>query len=185
MSNTLTEVDEFTANVTVPSGGDPRNAASVFSPFQALANRTTNLDGRVTPVEPLQDCAVYSISGTTTGKFTLTEVFNSGGFSVASNEITVPSAGKYALQCSGTLQANSATNPLKFGYVMKMTGGTTTVGEALNTRFSATLADEIGVAGVGFADVVTPGTDTLSVYVNTSQLTPSGAVSYLIIRRVA
>lgn len=47
MAKNLTEVDEFTANVTVPEGGDSRTAASVETPFQALANRSRNAKNRL------------------------------------------------------------------------------------------------------------------------------------------
>lgn len=45
MSEAIVEVDEFTAEILVPSPGDDRKAASVEVPFQALANRTKNLKG--------------------------------------------------------------------------------------------------------------------------------------------
>jgi hypothetical protein len=47
MPTNLTEVDEFTADVTVPEDGDDRNAASVEVPFQALANRTKYAKARL------------------------------------------------------------------------------------------------------------------------------------------
>ncbi len=47
MSKNLTEVDEYTANVTVPEGGDARTALSVETPFQALANRSLNAKNRL------------------------------------------------------------------------------------------------------------------------------------------
>lgn len=40
MSHNLTESATYTADVTVPDDGDARNAASVNTAFQALANRT-------------------------------------------------------------------------------------------------------------------------------------------------
>jgi len=40
MAHALTESSTFTASVTVPDDGDVRNAASVETAFQALANRT-------------------------------------------------------------------------------------------------------------------------------------------------
>lgn len=61
MSHNLTEVDTFSANVTVPDGGDPRTAASVETPLQALANRTKNLNGRLGKREQI---AMYTLSGT-------------------------------------------------------------------------------------------------------------------------
>lgn len=49
MSVAITDVDTFTNPVVVPEDGDDRNAVSVDTPFQALANRTYNsklrLDG--------------------------------------------------------------------------------------------------------------------------------------------
>lgn len=39
MSAALVEVSEFTTSVVVPEDGDPRDAASVEVPFQALTNR--------------------------------------------------------------------------------------------------------------------------------------------------
>jgi hypothetical protein len=47
MAVDLTESDTFTATVTVPEAGDDRKAASVVPAFQALANRTKNLKGRL------------------------------------------------------------------------------------------------------------------------------------------
>jgi len=44
MSHDLTEVNEFTANVTVPDNGDALDAASANDAFQALANRTKYLN---------------------------------------------------------------------------------------------------------------------------------------------
>lgn len=43
MPHNLTEVSTFTANVSVPDTGDARTAASVETPFQALANRAKYL----------------------------------------------------------------------------------------------------------------------------------------------
>lgn len=51
MSKVLVEVDAFTAGITVPEDGDNEDGASVETPFQALANRTLNLDNRVSSVE--------------------------------------------------------------------------------------------------------------------------------------
>lgn len=48
MPTNLVEVDEFTEFVPVPEPGDDRKAASVETGFQALANRTRNLLGRLT-----------------------------------------------------------------------------------------------------------------------------------------
>jgi hypothetical protein len=47
MAAVLVEVNTYTPDVTVPEAGDLRTAASVVVPFQALANRTKNLDSRI------------------------------------------------------------------------------------------------------------------------------------------
>jgi len=46
MAADLTDVDAFTAPVTVPEAGDDRVAASIVPAFQALADRTRNLKNR-------------------------------------------------------------------------------------------------------------------------------------------
>lgn len=43
MPQNITDVDEFTDPCTAPADGDTRNAASVLTPFQKLANRTRYL----------------------------------------------------------------------------------------------------------------------------------------------
>lgn len=47
MAHNLTETDTYTANVSVPDGGDARLAASVETPFQALTNRAKYLYTRL------------------------------------------------------------------------------------------------------------------------------------------
>lgn len=47
MPTNLTDVNTFTTPVAVPAGSDTRNAASVQTPFQAVANRTHYLNERV------------------------------------------------------------------------------------------------------------------------------------------
>jgi hypothetical protein len=47
MPTILTEVDTFSADITVPEGGDDRTSASVNAPIQKLTNRSRNLKNRV------------------------------------------------------------------------------------------------------------------------------------------
>jgi hypothetical protein len=53
MAHNLTETSTYDTNVTVPDGGDARVAASVETPFQAVANRTkylkTAVDSLISP----------------------------------------------------------------------------------------------------------------------------------------
>lgn len=51
MAHNLTETSTFTANVSVPDAGDARTAASVETPFQAVTNRTKNLNDRTLVLE--------------------------------------------------------------------------------------------------------------------------------------
>lgn len=52
MAKVLTEVDAFDASITVPEDGDTRNAASVETPLQSLANRTKNLRALIYTATP-------------------------------------------------------------------------------------------------------------------------------------
>lgn len=47
MAKNLTETSTFTANVSVPEGGNARTAASIETAFQALTNRTRKLNDRL------------------------------------------------------------------------------------------------------------------------------------------
>lgn len=72
MAHNLTDVDVFTSAVTVPDGGDPRTAASVEVPFQALANRTLNVKNKVDNLGVTGGLTVTHSSGikTTAGPIT-------------------------------------------------------------------------------------------------------------------
>jgi hypothetical protein len=65
MSATIVEANEFTADITVPTGGDTRNAASVLSAFQALANRTKYLKTGRLGVRLISNISfIQAVSGT-------------------------------------------------------------------------------------------------------------------------
>jgi hypothetical protein len=51
----LTESDTFDPTITVPEAGDDRTAASLVPAFQALTNRTKNLNARTTKLDALVD----------------------------------------------------------------------------------------------------------------------------------
>lgn len=70
MSHSLTEADEFTTSVVVPDDADTANAASVAAAIQPLANRTKNLNGRLTTAESDIDSLE---SGKVTGPATATD----------------------------------------------------------------------------------------------------------------
>lgn len=72
MPTNLTDVDTFTAPISVPAAGDNRTAASVETPLQGLANRTRNLKNRLDGI----DAANHTWSGTNT--FSASPVFSAG-----------------------------------------------------------------------------------------------------------
>lgn len=47
MSSTITGSDSYPAGIQIPSDGDPRNASSINTPIEALANRTTHSHNRI------------------------------------------------------------------------------------------------------------------------------------------
>lgn len=119
MPLTLTEVDTYTADVTVPEGGDARTAASVEGPFQALANRTLHLKGRVEDVEDeidgLQAANAYGryfVTGTPDGsdRFTLTQIA-AHELTVGGNEVTIVTAGLYIIALTMDFVTSSEDDP--------------------------------------------------------------------------
>jgi hypothetical protein len=104
MPENLTPVDEFTADVPVPLGGDARTAASVRSAFQALTNRTEHHELHKLSKSEFNSTVAGALFTITSGVVSAGDHFPIGGssqvggtFSVASNEITVPAVGAYAL----------------------------------------------------------------------------------------
>lgn len=70
MPKNLTEVDEYTADVAVPVGSDARTAASVETPFQALANRTRWLANGIERIREVPDTtALLALTGVTPGQW--------------------------------------------------------------------------------------------------------------------
>jgi len=110
MPQNITDVDEFTDPVQVPEDGEAATGASQLLGAQDLSNRTRNLKNRVDAHEARLDeidaanaFGRYAVSGTPASgaKFTLTEVA-ANELTVASNEVTIVTAGLYliSLHCS-------------------------------------------------------------------------------------
>lgn len=64
MPSNITDVDAFTADVTVPSGADARTASSVITPIQALSNRCRYLYNRLIRLDGLYEDDVMRIPST-------------------------------------------------------------------------------------------------------------------------
>jgi hypothetical protein len=107
MPAALTEVDTFTSSVSVPVAGDPREAASVVTGFQALANRTRNLLGR-------HKAAVFAVSGSKSAgsAFDLAPHGGSTSFVLASDQVQVPMPGTYLIRLQGRFRSDdTGANP--------------------------------------------------------------------------
>lgn len=117
MAHNLTESEAYTANVSIPDDGDARNAASVESAYQALANRTKYLKAKVDPMLMHARFGISAVSpGVASGsKLTLAALdlpINSGDFTLSSNEIVVPAAGVYLVAALLRMACSAATEPL-------------------------------------------------------------------------
>lgn len=127
MTVNITDVDAFTDPVVAPDDTDPATGASVQQPVQALANRTRNLKNRLDDQDALAgDLATFTIEASALandGELTITEVLDpSDSFSVASDEITVPSAGWYRFDLSGRISSTDATDNLDFTLSLELAG---------------------------------------------------------------
>lgn len=160
MAENLIEVDEHTANVTVPEDGDLRSAASVRVAFQALANRSRHAKGRIDAMQ----VATFTLSGTATNvtKHTVTLVSQTGsGFSVASDEITVPAAGWYLLLLTGYVKTTNTNDPASGDvvYVVAGSGGTFLT---RFRRYSAATSQYVPVNGSALINITNAGTQKIS-----------------------
>lgn len=100
MAKILTDVDAFSADVTVPEDGDARNAASVEPAFQKLANRTRRnknrldaLAGARTKLVPLEYCRPPDGYGVSPGVNLLSVELATASvwtFSANSNRLQIP-----------------------------------------------------------------------------------------------
>jgi len=167
MSKALVESNEFTASVVVPEDGDPRTAASVEMPFQALANRTTNLKERV---DMLDAFAAYRITASGQPPFanaTLTEIAQSGGFSNTTNTITVPAKpGLYLATLSVSCTFDGAEGPHYLGLNLRGPNSLTLNPiEAVGQRPSSTVTDVVTASNTGVVTYVDPSELPLRVEV--------------------
>lgn len=71
MAKTLVESNEFTADITVPEGGDARTAASIEPAFQRLTNRSKFLKERIPGVAASYRVEIpLAVIQNTNGRFT-------------------------------------------------------------------------------------------------------------------
>jgi hypothetical protein len=162
MAKSLTDVDTFTTPVVVPEDGDSLVAASVETPFQALANRTLNLDKRTNPEGEFYRCAVL-----TTVSASSPVPFPDGapagtGFSVASYQLTCPRSGLYLVSFEAYGAYEDTSNPALA--TIQIRCAATPIGYARGARASATITDNFVIVGSALVEVTTPVSDVIDFY---------------------
>lgn len=187
MAKNLVEVDAHTTPVTVPEDGDARNAASVETPFQALANRTNRANLRLNIKDQF---ALYRISGAAVAqnaKATLTELIDPAtAFGLASDEVSFPAVGYYLVTCCASFtSSDAATNPRSMGITAMVNA--VDVAEAFGYRFSATAAHVVAASFQRILQVANISTEKLSLLLasgagNTTSIATVN--SYLSIQRL-
>jgi hypothetical protein len=188
MSKVLTETSTFPSTVTVPEDGDSRNAASVETPFQALANRTRKLNDRLDVIE---QAASFDISGAAIAlgsKATLTELQDpKSAYSVSSNRVVLPAVGKYAINYYAELTCTDTTNPCAISLELRNNTDASVVVEAKTFRFTATAAFiNVLVSATLIFDCADPsGVDKLSLCVGATGGTVTVVTGQMVIRRIS
>lgn len=158
MPTTVTEADVYEPTVEVPNDGESANQSSLLTRFvQDLVNRTNFLSKRGA-------AALYSMSGTSVAslaKVTLTNVINDTGYSLASNEVTVPRAGVYFVEIHASLASAGTGNPQAMILEAQTVAGTAC--DAYGYRYSATTSDKVAVAASGLVSITDPATEKIKV----------------------
>lgn len=194
MAETLTETDQFTATIQMPTAGEEIGAADLRDKaIQRLTDRTRNhknrIDGNDTDITALEtradaleaaDVVMLYFTATSTSHTDIMPValhlqYPSGGWALSSNQITVPSTGVYMLSVKAPVESASTSNPASAVVHMKV-GASGTVAWATGRRFSATASDSMTLVGTGIIGI----TDTATQYLwfenrTGSTITPSSA----------
>jgi hypothetical protein len=95
--------------------------------------------------------ADYSVAGigvASGGKFDLTQLAADAGFTLASNEITLPTTGIYVISFSALVACSLTTNPRTVD--VEVSDGSGSFYGMVNTRFSASASDGVLVAATWF-----------------------------------
>jgi hypothetical protein len=152
MAKNLTPVSEYTGDVTVPTGGDARTAASVETPIQTLTNRAAYAKSKL---DALAQAAYFNITGTVSsaaGKFTIAESLDpSDAYSVASNEITLPEVGTYLMILEMTMSSSDTSNPRSLSAWLEVGGDVKATVQT--ARFSASGADVVSASCVALVTI--------------------------------
>jgi hypothetical protein len=136
--------------------------AAAESDITSIESAATALGVRVTTLEDSKDCASYTLGdsgGTiniaTGAKVPLTQVINSTGFTLASNEVEVPAAGKYLVTVNGRVDCGSTPQSVGLNICE--------AGIPVTSAFGRNASGGVGVAGSYILNVTTPASSKISV----------------------
>lgn len=152
MPTNLAEVVAFTSPVVVPADGDAENAASVIQGFQPLTNRTAYLKSILDNMF-LTHCRLIVGNGSSIGaagsKFQLaTGYITGGGFTLASDELTIVNAGQYLAFASLQLGTTLTTDPIQVSARLMLDAGG--LSDCFATRFSASAGIQVYASLMSF-----------------------------------
>lgn len=108
--------------------------------------------------------ALYAVSGSAVAdgsKFTLAQTHAGSGYSLSSDEVQVPAAGKYLVGLTINATHSSASNPSTL--IATVVKGAATQTDAQDTRYSTTTSQELQGTSLIVLDVATPASEKLSV----------------------
>ncbi len=163
------------AGITPSGNPDTALASDVLAALRVLIQQ------RTIAVYEINEATVRS-SGAT---FPLTLVNQFGGFSLASDAITVPAAGKYRVTWGGLTISSDATNPTLHA-VNLYKGGASEHMTAWTWRYSTGTTQDVNVRGEGVCDVTTPGSQAFSLVSGTTGLQfQSGQHAFIVVDRIA
>ena len=160
MAETLTEVDQFTATIQMPTSGEANSAADLRDKaIQRLTDRTRYLKNRYDET----DWCLFTYSGSATlgNAFTPVIISQSAGFAVSGTTVTAP-AGTYECHlCFYGYSNNSATESLELGATL----GTASAAacRAIAVRYRAASGDGNRATASSFGVVVVGSGESFSV----------------------
>lgn len=158
MTVNLTPASTFPTNFRAPDDGDPANGALFQQCFQDAADAATNLKGRVDARQTVGLAARYTLASGSS--IALTESFADAGYSIDSNAITVPVAGKYFASINALLQSTDTSGNRTISLLVRVNG--VEVGRASGRRYS-TDDSEVAPAQSSFAFFVSDVSHTVTV----------------------
>lgn len=188
MPANVTDASVFTDPVTVPADGDAATGGSILDSVQDLANRTRFLKNALDAYIAIKAMhASFDISGAAVRPLplTLTETKDVGGFSVVSDAVQVPAAGRYLVSAFANMKINDAADNKTITAAVYVGGIRAFYVRAV--RHSTDVTDYEFASSADFVDIATPATQRIE-FINISSIGDTITVldeSKLIVTRVS